>query len=101
MDFIEGLLKSTRKDTIFIVVDRLSKYADFFALSHPFTTIGIARIFFDNIFKLLGLPKTIVSDRDKVFVSTFWRELSALQGTKLQFSSEYHPQTNDQSEITN
>ena len=101
MDFIEGLPKSTGKDTIFIVVDHLSKYAHFFALSYPFTTIGIARIFFDNIFKLLGLPKTIVSDRDKVFVITFWRELFALQGTKLQFSSAYHPQTNDQSEITN
>ena len=94
MDFIEGLPKFARKDTTFVVVDRLSKYAHFFALSHPFTTVRIAQIFFDNIFKLHGLPKTIVSDRpktivsdrpktivsdrDKVFVSTFWRELFAL-----------------------
>ena len=101
MDFIEGLPKSTGKDTTFIVVDRLSKYAHFFALSHPFTIVRIAQIFFDNIFKLHGLRKTIVSDRDKVFVSTFWRELFALQGTKLQFSSAYHPQTDGQSKVTN
>lgn len=101
MDFIEDLPKSTRKDTIFVVVDCLSMYAHLFALSHPFTTVSIAQIFFDNIFKLHGLLKTIVSDQDKVFARPFWRELFPLQGTKLKLSSSYHPQTDNQLEVTN
>ena len=78
LDFIEGLPKSRRKDTILVVVDRLSKYAHFLPLSHPFTTITVAQLYFYNIFKLHGVPKTIVSDRDRVFLSHFWQELFRL-----------------------
>jgi len=69
MDFIKGLPPSRGKDTIFVVVDRLSKYAHFLPLSHPFTAARVAQVFFEHIYKLHSLPRTIVNDRDKVFLS--------------------------------
>ena len=67
MDFITGLPKSQGKTIIFVVVDRLSKYAHFMALAHPFTAIDVAQCYLDNVFKLHGWPKSIVSDKDSVF----------------------------------
>ena len=93
MDFIEGLPKSEGYDVIMIIVDRFTKYAHFIPIKHPFTAPTIARTVFDNVVKLHGLPKTIVFDRDKIFTSAFWKELFALLGTCLIFSSAYHPQT--------
>lgn len=92
MDFIEGLPRSQGCEVIFIVMDRLSKYSHFISLSHPYTASSVARVFMDNIFKLHGMPLSIVSDRDPVFTSTFWRELFKLQGTQLKHNSAYHPQ---------
>lgn len=101
MDFIDGLPNSQGKSVIFVVVDRLSKYAHFIPISHPYTAVTVARIFFDNIFKLHGMPLTIVCDRDPAFTSLFWRELFDLNGTRFNFSSAYHPQTDGQTEVVN
>ncbi|KAL0313078.1 UNVERIFIED_CONTAM: Transposon Ty3-G Gag-Pol polyprotein [Sesamum radiatum] len=101
MDFIEGLPKSEGKDCILVVVDRLTKYVHFLALTHPFSAETVARIFMDHIYKLHGLPINIVSDRDKVFTGTFWKELFKLLGTTLSLSTAYHPQTDGQTERVN
>lgn len=71
MDFVESLPKSEVTDTILVVIDRYNKYAHFISLSHPFTASQVARAFLDNIYKLYGLPKSIVTDRDKVFLRNF------------------------------
>jgi hypothetical protein len=84
-----------------VVVDHLSKYAHLCALQHPFTTSTVAQIFMDNIFKLHGMPHSIVSDHDPTFTSTFWQELFRLQGTQLHLSTTYHPQTDGQTEAVN
>lgn len=62
MDFIEKLPVSDGADTILVVIDRFTKYAHFFALSHPFSALSVAQIFMDQIYKLHGLPDAIVSD---------------------------------------
>ena len=64
MDFLEGLPNSKGLIVICVVVDRLSKYAHFLPLSYPYIAATIAQLFLDNIYKLHGLPTSIVSDRD-------------------------------------
>ena len=69
MDFIEGLPSSHGKNSILVVVDRLSKYAHFMALAHPYTTKTVATTFMEGVVKLHGLPKSIITDQDVVFTS--------------------------------
>jgi hypothetical protein len=101
MDFIEGLPKSQSFNAILVVVDKLTKYAHFLPLAHPFTALTVAQLYFHNIYKLHGLPVPIISDRDRVFTSTLWKELFKLADVQLQMSSSYHPQTDGQTERLN
>ncbi|KAL0440343.1 UNVERIFIED_CONTAM: Transposon Ty3-G Gag-Pol polyprotein [Sesamum latifolium] len=90
-----------RGSTILVVVDRLSKYAHFIALKHPFSAVCVAKLFIEKIFKLNGMPKSLVNHRDPVFMSRFWREYFQLQGVQLKPSTAYHPQINGQIEVVN
>jgi hypothetical protein len=101
MDFITNLPPSNNKTTIWVVVDRLSKFAHFIALLTGVTAASLATIFINEIYRLHEIPKTIVSDRDRVFISKFWREFFKHLGTTLSFSSSYHPQTDGQTEVLN
>jgi hypothetical protein len=101
MDFITGLPKVQGKDCIYVVVDRLTKFAHFYAIPAEYNVVQVAKLFFREVFRLHGLPKNIVSDRDSRFIGTFWRELFWLVGTELTPSTGYHPQTDGQTEIVN
>ena len=101
MDFIEALPRSDGFDTIWVIVDRLPKYNHFLPLQHPFNAKGLARFFVKEIIRLHGIPKSIVSDRGKIFMGNFWQEIHKLQGTKLNFTSAYHPESDGQSEVEN
>jgi hypothetical protein len=101
MDFITHLPPSAGYTAILVVVDRLSKGVHLAPLPSHYTATRIAQIFWDTVGKLHGMPKSIVSDRDPIFQSAFWKELLKLQGTKLHFSSAYHPETDGQTERIN
>ena len=101
MDFITGLPKVQEKDSIMVVVDRLTKYAHFFPISIHYKAPQIAKLFFKEVFRLHALPKNIISDRDSKFLSLFWKELFRLARTKLTPNTSYHPQTDGQTEIVN
>lgn len=75
MDFIEGLPQFSMANAILVVVDKFSKFAHFLPLKNPFSAVVVAKVFFDMVFCLHGLPKTIISDRDCVFTSRFWQLL--------------------------
>nr|KYP46437.1 Transposon Ty3-I Gag-Pol polyprotein [Cajanus cajan] len=101
MDFITGLPLSHGFTVILVVIDRLSKYAHFFTMKTDYTSKQVAEIFVKNVVKLHGFPKTIVSDRDKVFTSQFWQHLFKLSGTTINLTTAYHPQSDGQSEALN
>lgn len=79
MDFINGLPKSKGYEVILVIVDKLSKYDHFIHLKHPYTSQSVAKVFMKHVYRLNGLPDFIVSDRDTVFLSSFWQELLTIQ----------------------
>jgi len=96
MDFVEGLPKVHGKSVILTVVDRLSKYAHFIALGHPYTAASVARAFFSEVVRLHGFPSSIISDRGPVCTGHVWRDLFKCAGIQLQISTAFHPQTDGQ-----
>ena len=101
MDFIIGLPKYKGHNVIMVVVDCLTKYAHFVALSHLFIASIVAKVFLENIQKLHGTPKVIVSDCDLIFTSHFWKDFFSCLGTQSAHSSSYQPQSDGQTEVVN
>lgn len=93
IDFIEGLPVSNQKNSILAVVDHLTKYGHFFSLTHPYTAKDVASEYLSHVYKLHGMPDSIISDRDRIFVSNFWQELFRKSGTRLLLLTAYHPHT--------
>ena len=94
LDFITEFPMTWRQhDSIMVVVDKLTKAAHFIPVKSTHKTDDITKMFMKEIFKLHGFPKAIVSDRDVKFNSNFWRGLFSYLGTKLNFNTSYHPQT--------
>ena len=94
MDFITGMPKVKGMSSVFVVVDRFSKYAVFMVAPSTCTVEVVANLFYRNVVKYFCLPKDIMSDRDFHFTSRFWTVLFGLLGLQLKFSTTNHPQTN-------
>ena len=92
MDFITGPPKSKKKnDSIFVVVDKLSKATHFIPVKWTYKEVHIADIFLKEIFRLHRIPKEIILDRDAKLIGNFWRSLFSRLETQLNFSTAYHP----------
>ncbi|GKF17632.1 putative reverse transcriptase domain-containing protein, partial [Tanacetum coccineum] len=87
-------------DAIWVVVDRLTKSAYFLAIRKDYSTEKLARLYTDEIVTCHGVPVLIISDRDARFTSHLWQTFKKALGTRLDMSTTYHPQTNEQSERT-
>ncbi|KAA0032207.1 pol protein [Cucumis melo var. makuwa] len=102
MDFITGLPRTLRGFTvIWVVVDRLTKSAPFVPGKSTYTASKWAQLYMSEIVRLHGVPVSIVSDRDARFTSKFWKGLQTTMGTRLDFSTAFHPQTDGQTERLN
>ncbi|GJU92914.1 reverse transcriptase domain-containing protein [Tanacetum coccineum] len=101
MDFITKLPRSkSGNDTIWVIVDRLTKSAHFLAIREDYSTEKLAKIYVDEIVARHGVPVSIISDRDGRFTSRCWQTVQKALGTRLDMSTAYHPQTDGQSERT-
>ncbi|KAK1628023.1 hypothetical protein QYE76_002338 [Lolium multiflorum] len=102
MDFITGLpMTNKKKDMIWVIVDRLTKSAHFLAVNQQDKGEKLIDLYIKEIVSKHGVPKKIVSDRGSVFTSAFWKQLHEAFGSKLDYSTAYHPQTGGQTERTN
>ena len=99
MDFVVGLPLTGRKhDSVWVVVDRLTKSAHFLPERTDYSLDKLAELYIKEIVRLHGIPISIISDRDPRFTSRFWGKLQEALGTRLNFSTAFHPQTDGQSE---
>ena len=94
--------RSKSFDTILVVIDKLTKYAHFLCLAHPYTALTVAQTFLNTIFiGYTACGSIIISHRDRIFTNALWQELFKLTDTTLNMSSAYHPQTDGQTERLN
>ena len=101
MDFVVGLPRTMGKyDSIWVIVDRLTKSANFIPVKVTYNAEKLAKIYISEIVRLHGVPLSIISDRGTQFTSKFWKTLHAELGTRLDLSTAFHPQTDGQSERT-
>ena len=101
MDFVVGLPNTQRGyDSIWIVVDRLTKFAHFILVKATYTVAQYTQLYIDHIVSLHGVPVSIISDRGSQFTSRFWQKLQETLGTQLHFSIAFHPQIDGQSKRT-
>ena len=102
MDLIVGLPRTQNgHDAIWVIVDRLTKVAHFIPIKETYRVAKLSELYIDNILRLHGAPKSIVSDRGPQFTARFWQSLHESIGTTLKYSSAYHPQTDGQTERVN
>ena len=101
VDFITKLPVVAGKDAILVVCDRLSKMTHFVATTEGTSAEGLARLFRDNVWKLHGLPESVVSDRGPQFAAELTKELNQMLGIKTKLSTVFHPQTDGQTERMN
>jgi len=100
-DFITKLPLAQGYDSILVVVDRLTKMVHFIPTTEKMSAEGLARLFRDNVWKLHGLPESIISDRGPQFAAGLMRELNEMLGIKSKLSTAFHPQTDGQMERVN
>ena len=101
MDFITGLPRTrSGYDSIWVVVDHLTKVAHFIPVKTTYTSAKLAKIYMTRIICQYGVPRSIVSDRGTQFTSKFWNQLHETLGTGLEFSTTFHPQTDGQTRET-
>ena len=101
MDFLTHLpWTSRRHDAVWVIVDRLTKSAHFLAMRMSFTLKEFCRLYVREIFRLHGVPVSIVSNRDPRFTTRFWKSFQKAMGAQLMMSTTFHPQTDGQSERT-
>ena len=91
MYFIIGFpLTHKQHDSIMVLVDKLSKYAYFIPLKSTYNAVNVVEIFLKEIFRLHGVPKTVIYDRDVKLTSNFWKSLFVGLETKINFNTSYH-----------
>ena len=101
MDFVVGLPKSLQGyDFVWVIIDQVTKLAHFLRVKVNYPLNKLAQLYIQEIVRLHGVSTSIVSNRDPKFTSHFWESLQAAMGTKLTFSTTYHPQTDGQSECS-
>ena len=101
VDFITKLLVSKGYDLILVVCDRFLKMSHFVVTTEKTMVKGLARLFRDNVWKLYGLPESVISDRGPQFAAEMMKELNKMLGIEMKLSMAYHPETDRQTERTN